>query len=188
LANQHQQLAGKCIAANPPPDKLLETWAGTAPSGHAASKSRGCTGPFNSDATSQAGAADTTNLLLTTVVSMMAQNMNASMSKNSKRHSTPPSSPIRPSSPLVPSAAEPHLLAFLEAFGHAKKLPEEAIISAFDNLEQARYTPDILHEAGVSAERLQQLTGLAEGDVYALKKFAREWCGKVDSKRSKCHH
>lgn len=183
-----QQLAGKCIAAHPPPDKLIQSWVGTATSGHTSStKSRGRSGPgpFNSDTASQAGAADTTNLLLTTVVGMMAQNMNASMSKNSKHHSTPPSSPIRPSSPLVPSAAEPHLLAFLEAFGRAKKLPEEAVISAFDNLERARYTPDILHEAGVSAERLQQLTGLAEGDVYALKKFAREWCGKVDSKRSK---
>jgi hypothetical protein len=109
---------------------------------------------------------------------MMAQNMNASISKNSKYHSTPPSSPICPLSPLVNSAAEPHLLAFLEAFGHAKKLPEEAIISVFDSLECAQYMPNILHEAGVSAEHLQHLTGLAEGNVYALKKFAREWCGK----------
>ena len=105
------------------------------PSGHAASKSHGSTGPFNSDATSQAGAVDTTNLLLTTIVSIMAQKMNTSMSKNSKHHSMPLSSPICPSSPLVPLAAEPHLLAFLKAFGCAKKLPEEAIISAFDNLE-----------------------------------------------------
>jgi hypothetical protein len=102
---------------------LLKNFWRLAPS----AKSHGHTGPFNSDTTSQAGTTDTTNLLLTTVVSMMAQNMNASISKNSKYHSMPPSSPIRPSSPLVNSAAEPHLLAFLEAFGCAKKLPKEPL-------------------------------------------------------------
>ena len=112
------------------------------------------------------------NLLLTTVISMMAQNLNASMSK--KHHLMPLSSPVCLSSPLLPPLTEPHLLAFLKTSGHAKRLSAEVIASAFENLNHAQYTLDILHEANVSTDHLQELTGLAEGDVYSLKKFACE--------------
>jgi len=41
-------------------------------------------------------------------------------------------------------------------------------------------SPDIMGE--VTADRLQELTGFAEGHAIALQKFVHEWCGKVDAK------
>jgi hypothetical protein len=52
-----------------------------------------------------------------------------------------------------------------------------------DALEEVAYTPDIMGE--VTAQRLQDITSFAEGHAIALRKFAREWCGKIDAKRAR---
>jgi len=45
--------------------------------------------------------------------------------------------------------------------------------------------PDIIGESFVEFGRLKELTGLVEGEVYSLKKFAVEWSGKIASKRAR---
>jgi len=119
------------------------------------------------------------------VMMMMAQNMATSMSKSS-RHLTPPSSPICQYSP--PPPIEDELTVFLDAFSHAKNISSSVLSTAQEQLCDAHYTPDVIHEASVSVHCLQELTGLAEGEVYSLKKFSWEWCGKVKAKRAKRRH
>jgi hypothetical protein len=90
-------------------------------------------------------------------------------------------SPLRLSSP--PPAVEDELVICLKAFGVSRGLTAETIDKACAGLEEFAYTPDIMGE--VTADRLQELTGFAEGHAIALRKFAREWCGKVDAKRAR---
>jgi hypothetical protein len=117
----------------------------------------------------------------------MAQNMASSnRGSRSRRHHaspSPPSSPVRQSSP--PPAITDELDKFLAAFGKAKNISEETLVIAGDGLRTARYMPDVLFEDSVSISRLQELTGLAEGEVHALRKFSRDWSGKIAAKRAK---
>lgn len=121
------------------------------------------------------------------VVTMMAQNLTESMSKKSKvsrtAHASPCSSPVCGSSPPPPISDE--LDRFLDAFSKAKEIPEEQLTTARKQLREARYMPDIIGEPFVDFARLKELTALAEGEVYSLKKFAAEWSGRVASKRAR---
>ena len=54
-----------------------------------------------------------------------------------------------------------------------------------DQLKARHYTPDVISEISLPFEHLQELTGLTEGQVYALRKFTQDWCGKVDTNRAK---
>ncbi|GBE89883.1 hypothetical protein SCP_1702090 [Sparassis crispa] len=76
-----------------------------------------------------------------------------------------------------PPIVEEELVHCLEAFGRAKKIPLGIIDMVLGKLFELSYSPDLLTE--VSVERLKELTELPEGQVYALKKFAGEWCCKV---------
>lgn len=89
--------------------------------------------------------------------------------------------PERLSSP--PPAIEDVLAACMNAFAAARVLSEDVLNRAVDGLDEVCYTPDIMGE--VTVERLQSLTGLPEGHAIALRKFAREWCGKIDAKRAR---
>jgi hypothetical protein len=93
----------------------------------------------------------------------------------------PTSSSDRLSSP--PPAIEDELAACLKGFGSALGLSQETVDKAVDALEEVAYTPDIMGD--VTAQRLQDIIGFAEGHAIALRKFAREWCGKVDAKRAR---
>jgi len=93
---------------------------------------------------------------------------------------TPPSSP-RPSSPPQPDELE----KFLEAFGMRHRINNDALEKAKTALQNARFMPDVLIENTVTVDRLKELTELSEGEVHALKKFARKWSGKSSSKRIK---
>ena len=44
---------------------------------------------------------------------------------------------------------------------------------------------DVIGESFIDFARLKELTNLAEGEVYSLKKFAVEWSGQVASKRAR---
>jgi len=54
-------------------------------------------------------------------------------------------------------------------------------------LQNAHFMPDILTEDTVTIDRLKELTSLSEGEVHALKKFARKWSSssKLSSKQVK---
>jgi len=118
------------------------------------------------------------------VMTMMAQNLTESMAKKSKApRASPPSSPVRASSPPPPVSDE--LDRFLDAFSRAKQIPEDRLATARQQLREARYLPDVIGEPFVEFARLKELTALAEGEVYSLKKFAAEWSGRVASKRAR---
>ena len=122
------------------------------------------------------------------MVTMMAQNITSTMQQPSLRRrrspSLPPSSPPRDSSP--PPAIQDEL--FLQAFGGAKGLSDDCITEVGGRLKAAHYTPDAISEISLPFERLQELTELPEGEVYALRKFSREWRGKIDAKRVRRKH
>lgn len=83
-----------------------------------------------------------------------------------------------------PPAIKDELTACLNAFCSTRGLSQDTVDKAMNALEDVAYTTDIMSE--VNAERLQDLMSFAEGHAIALRKFAREWCGKVDAKRA--HH
>ena len=152
---------------------------------------RGCSGPGHASSDGPSGPADATTLLLSTVVpmvTMMAQNVTSSMQRASRHNRSPPSS-LPPSSPpwdsSPPPAIQEELDVFLQAFGRAKDISKDSICQMCDQLKARHYTPDAISEISLPFERLQELTGLPEGQVYALRKFVRDWCGKVDTKRAK---
>ncbi|KIL54227.1 hypothetical protein M378DRAFT_19111 [Amanita muscaria Koide BX008] len=179
-------IAGKCLPHQPPPDELVESWLGVkAAVATRVTKPRGHSGPYpmySSDIRTAPEADSPSNLILTTMLAMLAQNMNQNRSSKSKVP-TPPSSPICPSSP--PPLLADELDKFLDAFGKAKNIPNEIISAAGVHLRSAHYMPDVIFESSVSVDRLRELTGFAEGEVHALKKFAREWSGKIAAKRAK---
>lgn len=189
------QVAGQCLASGPPPAELLQAWVGpTRLSTSVAKVPRGRSGPGHSSSDGPSATPDATNLLLSTVVpmvTMLAHNMTSAMQKPSRRRhsppsSLPPSSPPHPSSP--PPAIEDELDLFLKAFGHSKGISDDHIEFVSDRLKAVQYSPDAISESSLSVECLRELTGLAEGQLYALRKFSREWCGKIELKRAKLTH
>ncbi|KAJ7209115.1 hypothetical protein GGX14DRAFT_395234 [Mycena pura] len=185
-------VSGKSAASDPPPKELLVTWTGAGAVVASTLKPRGRSGPFPAQQfpIASTSTSDTANLLLTTMVpvmAMMAQNMVGNFPRTpAPAPNGPPAlprSPVAASSP--PPAIEDDLDVFMDAFRRAKKIPDEVINNAKVQLRDGRYTPDILCEPSVTLERLTELTGLAEGEVHQLKKFAREWSGKIEGKRAR---
>jgi hypothetical protein len=120
------------------------------------------------------------------VMAMMAQNMASNIPAPAPAPVAPasaPRSPVPPSSP--PPAIEDDLDVFMDAFRRAKNVAETRIDNAKGQLRDASYTPDIICEPSVTSERLMELTGFAEGEVHQLKKFARQWSGKMEGKRAR---
>ena len=121
---------------------------------------------------------------------MMAQQATA-VHNHARRRPLSPASTLRMSSPQPSSPApaiEDELDIFLSSFGRAKGISAVAIAEIGDCLAEAHYSPNALSEPTLTSEHLQKLTGLPEGQVYALRKFSRQWCGKVDIKRAKLKH
>lgn len=158
-----------------PPPEMLESWRGSSSSSKTSppSKARGRTGPRSRESPSTS--AD--NTLASALVSALVGNR--------KRHLEydPPSSPTphRDSSP--PPAIEDELDRFLMAFASAKKVNLDTIHSAKAGLSSEGYSPDSVVEA--SSSRLQELTKLSEGASLSLKKFAKDWTGRMDAKRAR---
>ncbi|KAJ7656073.1 hypothetical protein DFH06DRAFT_1411823 [Mycena polygramma] len=182
--------SGHCEAKSPPPSELLSSWTGGRTSSVLV-KPRGRSGPHAAvpPASTSTTGNDTAALLLTTVAPMMAMVMQ-NLANNTLQPAppapaplAPPRSPAPPSSP--PPAVEDELDVFMGAFRRAKKLSDAIIDNATSRLRENRYSVDILSEASVTSERLQELTGLAEGEVHQLKKFARQWSGKMEGKRAR---
>ncbi|KAJ6600601.1 hypothetical protein DFH09DRAFT_1498329 [Mycena vulgaris] len=180
-------VSGKSAAGSPPPKELLTAWTGAISSAASTLKPRGRTGalPAQHLVTPSTSTSDATSLLLTSMVpvmAMMAQNIAGNIPcAPGFVLPAPPRSPVAASSP--PPAIDDDLDVFMDAFRRAKKIPANVIDNATAQLRDGRYTPDILCEPSVTFERLTELTGLAEGEVHQLKKFAREWSGKMEGKR-----
>ncbi|KAJ7936229.1 hypothetical protein B0H13DRAFT_2453062 [Mycena leptocephala] len=181
----HAVTAGQCAPEDPPPKQILDAWTGGASGLASTSKPRGRTGPHAlQPAPASTSASDMILTSMVPVMAMLAQNMAQSAAPVPVHRVAAPRSPTPPSSP--PPAIEDDLDIFLDEFRRAKKIPDSIIDSAKERLRGGRYTPDIIAEPSVTAERLQELTGLAEGEVHQLKKFARQWSGKVEGKRVRC--
>ncbi|KAJ7189620.1 hypothetical protein GGX14DRAFT_580537 [Mycena pura] len=164
-------LAGKCDPTDPPPQDLVTLWNGGTSSTLSRPKPCGRSGPNPAQQAASSSTSDTTNLLLTTMVpvmAMMAQNMAVL---------------CRP--PLRPPAIADNLHIFMDAFQRAKNVVNTCIVNAKGHLRDASYTPDIICEPSVTSERLMELTGFAEVEVHQLKKFACQWSGKMEGKRAR---
>ena len=101
---------------------------------------------------------------------------------------SPPNGPLPPfhcalSSP--PPDIEHELEACLTSFGRSKALADNIINIAIERLSTLGYTPDVLADTDISNERIGEVSGLLEGTVSALRRFAREWCGRVAAKRAR---
>ncbi|KAF8968731.1 hypothetical protein BDZ97DRAFT_1755029 [Flammula alnicola] len=171
-------VAGQCLATGPPPTELLQAWIGPVGAAAPAKVPRGRSGPGHASSDGPSGSSDTANLLLSTIVpmvTMMAQNVTSNMQMSSRRRRSPPSSlppstPPRGSSP--PPAIADELDKFLHSFGLAKGLSIDMVSDVSEKLKAAHYTPDAISEISLPIERLQELTGLPEGQVYSLRKFS----------------
>ena len=71
-----------------------------------------------------------------------------------------------------PPAIETELDVCLCAFATAHSLSVDIVDKASSQLSEFDYSPDAICEA--SSEHLKEITGLMEGQVLALKKFARQ--------------
>ncbi|KAJ7711410.1 hypothetical protein B0H14DRAFT_3524523 [Mycena olivaceomarginata] len=143
-------LAGKCEPTDPPPQDLVTSWNGGTSSTLSRPKPRGRSGPNPAQQAASSSTSDTTNLLLTTMVpvmAMMAQNMASNIPAPAPAPVAPasaPHSPVPPSS--LPPAIEDDLDVFMDIFRRAKNVAETRI----DN-------------PSVTSELLMELTGFAEG-------------------------
>jgi len=106
---------------------------------------------------------------------------------------SPPSSPSLSTPPLpfqrAPSSPPPdvehELVACMTSFGRSKVLADTAINAAIEKLSALGYTPDVLAGTDTNNKRIEEVSGLPEGTVCALRGFARKWCGKVTAKRAR---
>jgi len=128
-------LAGRCIISEPPPSELLREWLGNNKASAPSTATAHPVAPAASTSNSDAAA-----LMMATMVpvmTMMAHNLTESMSKKSKASRlSPPSSPVRQSSPLP--AISDELEHFLDAFSRAKEIPEDRLTIAREQLHEAR--------------------------------------------------
>jgi len=184
-------------AADGPPEELLAEWNGTkkAPLQPPAPKPRGMRGPTSAaSASMSAGGSDVANFgsaLLTCATPWLKSIATAAVASlappplsasGPSRNLFPPTQDIeRLSSP--PPAIEDELAACMKAFAASRAISSKLLDKVVDGLDEVCFTPDIMGE--VTAERLQSLTGFPEGHAIALRKFAREWCGKIDAKRAR---
>ncbi|KAF8193679.1 hypothetical protein BJ912DRAFT_1057368 [Pholiota molesta] len=149
-------------------------------------KSCGRSGPHSTHQhTASDSAIEAGTIMSAFFTSLLQQNhLMAPLTPACKHHISPMSSPAGPpdlSSPI--SIPEDNLPIVLEAFGHAKSIPEEAIDLAVAGLTEKRYTADTLSFAGV--QRLAEITQFAEGDAAQLIKISKEWMGKVERKQAR---
>ena len=71
------------------------------------------------------------------------------------------------------------------AFGKSRALADGVVNSATENLSALGYTPDVLADNDINNERVEQVSGLPEGTVSALRKFSRGWCVQLEAKKAR---
>jgi len=118
------------------------------------------------------------NLLLTALVANIVKPTMASDAMQAQAPSTPKKAPPPPAifSPIPTPSAELHTC--LTDFAIKKKIDMLASESKFVD---AGMTPDIIPK--VKINRLMELTGSAEGPVWALQAFCEDWVRHLAEKK-----
>ncbi|TCD62482.1 hypothetical protein EIP91_006803 [Steccherinum ochraceum] len=176
-----------------PPEELLQEWRpellSTSGSGRSASASgsvstpvrpRGRNGPYPIAPSPAAPAFQfDPNALLglmaplaTVAMKALEQSPERASASRSREHMSSP-----------PPALEDELSLCLQAFGRAKRVDADAVMTAVEALGEAGYEPETI--AVPSAGRIQELTGLSEGKAHQLQRFAADWSEKVANKRAR---
>lgn len=176
------QQARRCIASDPPPAELLSSWLAVK-AYVPATKARGRSGPNAAMAATETRfTMDNTGFLLQTLTSLSNMFASTQTSVVSTSLAVPTAAtPHRISPP--PPAVETDLGIYIQAFAASRNLPADIINSAWTRLSECDYSLGAICEA--SPGRLKEINALSEGQVLALKKFAREWCSKIEAKRAK---
>lgn len=161
------QQARRCIASDPPAE-LLSSWLAVK-AYIPATKARGRSDPNAAMAATETRfTMDNTGFLLQTLTSL--SNMFASTQTSVVSTSLAVPTPHRISPP--PPAVETDLGIYIQAFAAARNLPADIINSAWTRLFECDNSLGAICEA--SPGRLKEINALSEGQVPALKKFARE--------------
>ena len=196
-----KQKAGRSTVKDPPSDSLLVHWQVVA---SPPPKPRGRVNPATVvPETPHPTALDPVSAMVTMVTPLIAVALaryldvpapgpiasaasppSPSQHPGSKRHRTNSISPSRRESSPPPNV-EDELESCLVAFGHSKALADVVINTAITQFSSHGYTPDILADSDISNERIQEVSGLPEGTVAGLRKFARNWCGQLEVKRAR---
>lgn len=181
------KLAHKRSSTLPPPPELLQAWLGQT-TATASAKPRGRNGPHADG--SAAGGSDDLKAVAAALLAVAAQQAAATAAATAAAAPPPrvfaaaalPAGRDDPrSSP--PPALDEELASCLHRFGVLYKLSADAVDRAVRGLDEASYSATSIEEAEVT--RLKELTGLPEGQVLNLKRYARKWCGKVEDKRAR---
>jgi hypothetical protein len=166
---------------DPPPPQLLLAWTA---GGTSVAKARGRSGPYPALVEQPAvptPSADASVLIQAIMTPIVAALVNI---PHSLASSTPPAAqtiPALASSP--PPMIDDDLSTCLQDFGASKNIAGDVIERAINGLSEVEYTPDGLRD--ITPNRLEELTGLAEGRCMALKRFASSWSEKVEGKRTR---
>ena len=103
-----------------------------------------------------------------------------------KRHQSVSVSPSHHNESSPPPNIEDELKSCLVAFGHSKALTDTIIDAAITKFSTLGFTPDVLADNdSISSKHIQEVSGLPEGTIAALRKFARNWCGQLEVKRAR---
>jgi len=100
-------------------------------------------------------------------------------------------SPTRDSSPepdirsSSPPPVEEEMEAYLESFKVTRKVPEDELNIAKQQLLAEDFTPDVLGDSSMSIARIQELTGFREGRSRQLKRDADLFAKKISVKRQR---
>ena len=103
-----------------------------------------------------------------------------------KHHQLVSVSPSHHNESSLPPNIEDELKSCLVAFGHSKALTDTIIDAAITKFSTLGFTLDLLADNNfISSKHIQEVLGLPEGTVVALRKFARNWCGQLEVKRAR---
>ena len=103
-----------------------------------------------------------------------------------KRHRSVSVSPSRHDESLPPPNIEDELESCLVTFGRSKALVDTIIYAAITKFSTLGFTPDVLADNdSISSKHIQEVSGLPEGTIAALRKFAHNWCGQLEVKRAR---
>ncbi|KAI0039483.1 hypothetical protein FA95DRAFT_1612541 [Auriscalpium vulgare] len=122
-------------------------------------------------------------LLLTRTRSLAMQGLGASFPRPPAPILIASSSTFGDCASSPPPVIEDELTRCLEAFGRARNIADEVIMAAVVGLDETGYSSDLLDAPTVM--RIQELTGLKEGQAYQLQRFAVAWSGKIAGKRAR---
>ncbi|KAJ7069391.1 hypothetical protein C8F01DRAFT_1326188 [Mycena amicta] len=182
-------VSNECIPQGPPPVELLRSWGCRVTSIASGSRPRGRNGPNAIvqpvPAAPPASTNDTTNMLMLMMMQTMAKQQGIDLPSKTASAAAPladpPSPPAPTSSPPPPVSDELELC--MNAFQQNRNIPHHIVALATAKLRDLCFTPGELCDEDITMERIMEITGMTEGVVRQLRKYAARWMGKVEAKR-----